>query len=39
MLGLSRQTVNQALRELKSPSLLRQRGLELLGLAALEALN
>lgn len=41
MLGLSRQTVNQALRELESRGLLRLRygSVELLDLAALEALN
>jgi Mn-dependent DtxR family transcriptional regulator len=41
MLGLSRQTVNQAMRELESRGLLRLRygSVDLLDLAALEALN
>ncbi|MNT94427.1 Bacterial regulatory protein, gntR family [compost metagenome] len=41
MLGLSRQTVNHALRELEARGLLRLEygGIELLDLPALEALN
>ena len=41
ILGLSRQTVNQALRELESHGLLRLRygSIELLDVAALETLN